>query len=272
MVRKEISISLDEELLNELDSYIGEELTDRNVIVEHFLNKALGYKKLNKALILCGGKGTRLRPLTYEIPKPLLPVKGKPILEHQIILLKKFGVENIILSIGYLGDQIKNYFGDGSKWGVKINYVTEEVPLGTGGGIKNAKLLLSESFIVFNGDNLIDLNVENFFNFHKRNKGMATIVLKNVEDVKGFGVVNLNGSNVTSFIEKPISSVSNLINAGVYLMEPEALDELPEGISSIEKDLFEKICSKNVLNGFVFEGKWFPTDTPERYETAILNW
>jgi len=223
-----------------------------------------------KAIILAGGLGTRLRPLTNETPKPLLPVKGIPIVEHAILNFKKHGINEIILSIGYLADKIKNYFGDGSKWGVAIDYAIENEPLGTGGALKKSAGGISETFVAINGDNLADFNWTTALETHKKNKNKITLSLFPVDDVTQFGIVELKDGRIVRFIEKPKAeeAPSNLNNAGGYIFEPNALDILPEGVSSIERDCFEKLAALGEVGAHIHGGQWFPTDTLEKYKKA----
>lgn len=226
-----------------------------------------------KAIVLAGGLGTRLRPLTDDIPKPLLPIKGRPILEWAILNFKKHNIKDIILSVGYRYEKIKEYFGDGSKIGVNIKYVIEKEPLGTGGAIKKASNGLKEDFLVINGDNLADFDWTSQIFFHKKNKAKITLSLFPVEDVTQFGIALLESNKILKFIEKPSveNAPSNLNNAGGYIINPEVLEILPEGFSSIEKDCFEKLCLKGEVYGFNHLGQWFPTDTIDKYKLADKN-
>ena len=223
-----------------------------------------------KAIILAGGMGTRLRPLTNETPKPLLPVKGLPIVEHAILNFKKHGITEIVLSIGYLADKIKNYFGAGEKWGVQIDYAIETEPLGTGGALKNSARDISETFIAINGDNLADFDWTAALETHRKNKNKITLSLFPVEDVTQFGIAQLADGKIVSFVEKPTveEAPSNLNNAGGYIFEPSALDILPNGISSIERDCFEKLAAEGAVGAHFHNGQWFPTDTIEKYKKA----
>lgn len=223
-----------------------------------------------KAIILAGGLGTRLRPLTENTPKPLLPIKGKPILEHALLNFKKYGITDIVLSIGYRADLIKEYFSDGRKWGINIEYCVEEEPLGTGGAIRRATQNINDTFLVINGDNLADFNWRELINTHSRNSAKITLALFPVEDVTQFGIAELEGEKVKRFVEKPKKeeAPSNLNNAGGYVMEREVLDILPEGFCMIERDCFEKLSPQGVIFSHRHEGQWFPTDTLEKYYLA----
>lgn len=232
---------------------------------------------IGTAVILCGGQGTRLRPITYEIPKPMMPVQGRPILEHLIELCKLNGIENIILSIGYLKERIKAHFEKhGSALGVAVSYVEEDSPLGTAGPIKllveHGKL--NKPFVVSNGDELKDINIVEMFKIHKANSADATIALTKVEDPSAYGVAKLDGSKILEFVEKPKKeeAPSNLINSGFYILNPSVAELIPAGFSMLEKDVFPKLASQGKLFGFPFSGQWFDTGTFERYERALKEW
>jgi len=225
---------------------------------------------VKKAVILAGGLGTRLRPLTNITPKPLLPIKGKPIIEHAINNFKKHNIKDIILSVGYKADKIREYFGGGSKLGVKITYCIEDQPLGTGGAIKLAAEGINETFIAINGDNLSDPNWTEMIKFHQEKNAKVTLGLYPVEDVTKFGIARLEGDKLIEFIEKPSKeqAPSNLNNAGLYVIEPEVLKMLPEGKSSIERDCFEKLSPVGVVYAYKHNSQWFPTDDLEKYKKA----
>jgi NDP-sugar pyrophosphorylase family protein len=220
-----------------------------------------------KAVILAGGLGKRLRPLTSEIPKTLLPIKDKPILYYAIENLKEYGITEIVLSVGYKAKKIADYFGDGANFGVNISYSQEKEPLGTGGAIKLASKNFQEDFIVLNGDNLADFNFYKMLEVHNRNKAKITIALYPVEDVTKFGIAKIEGEGITKFIEKPKKeeAPSNLSNAGAYIINPKVLEILPDGFSLIEKDCFEKLAQKGVISAYCHRGYWFPTDDIEKY-------
>lgn len=228
---------------------------------------------VSTAIILAGGLGTRLRPLTNTVPKPLIPVLGKPLLHHIVLNLKKHNITNIIISIGYKAEIIQEYFKDGSHLGVSISYCIEDEPLGTGGAIKEAAKNLQEPFIALNGDNLSDFNYTELIKQHKENRTPITLTLYPVEDVTQFGIADLDGNIIKQFVEKPTveEAPTNLNNAGGYIIEPEALNILPEGKSSIERDCFEILAPQGKLGSYKHEGQWFPTDNMERFTTALNN-
>jgi NDP-sugar pyrophosphorylase family protein len=225
-----------------------------------------------KAIILAGGLGERLKPLTNTTPKPLLPIKNKPILEYAIKNLKKNNITDIILGISFHADKVKNYFKNGSKFGVNITYSVEKEPLGTGGAVKLATKNLKEPFILIWGDNIANFNFTEMIKEHKKNKATLTMALTLREDVENFGVADLNNKQkIIRFIEKPKrdQAPSRLINAGAFIVEPEALNILPDGKSNIERECFEKLCGEQgKVYAFQHNGYWFPTDTLEKYKKA----
>ncbi|MBI4021179.1 MAG: nucleotidyltransferase family protein [Candidatus Aenigmarchaeota archaeon] len=224
-----------------------------------------------KAVILCGGLGTRLRPITYEIPKVLIPVQGKPVLEHLIDLLKREGVDDIVLSVGHLRDRIRAHCGNGSRLGVRISYLEEASPLGTGGPLR----LLDpprEPFIVSNGDELKDIDLREMLALHQQTNALATIALTQVENPTVYGVARLEGQLIREFVEKPLHPPSNLANAGLYILDPAVIDLVPNGFAMLEKDVFPQIARQGRLAGYPFTGQWFDTGSFERYERAIREW
>src|SRR3989344_3197362 len=227
---------------------------------------------IDTAIILAGGLGTRLRPLTYNIPKPLLPIKGQPIVEHAIKNMAQQGIKKIILSIGYKSETIQEYFGDGKKWGVHISYSLESNPLGTGGAIKKALGNLNQPVFVVWGDNLMDINYRELNSIHQKYKKLVTMVLTEREDVENFGVAKLEGERIISFVEKQKreDAPSNLINAGAIVLEPQGVKKIPQEQFSIEYDYYEKLKPGEII-AFIHKGQWFPTDTLEKYKHAEDN-
>ena len=222
---------------------------------------------LKKAVILTGGLGKRLKSLTNNLPKPMLPIQGRPILYYAIENLRKQNISEIILSVGYKAEKIIDYFGDGKEFGVNISYSKEEKPLGTGGAIKLAAKNIKEDFIVLNGDNVADFDFYKMYKIHQQNQAKITLALYPVEDVTKFGIAELKGEKIKRFVEKPKieEAPSNLNNAGAYIIKPEILEILPNGFSMIEKDCFEKLAPKGVIFAYCHTGQWFPTDDVEKY-------
>lgn len=274
-MKERITITLDKNLISQIDKRIdGIDIKNRSQEIELLLAEALGANIPSKAVLLVGGRGTRLRPLTDKTPKALLKVQDKTIAEHLFDLAKKYGIREVILCTGYLKDKIRDYFGDGSKLGVNITYVEENEPLGTAGPLKLAKKYIKDSFIVSNGDELKNINIPRMFRLHKRKNALATIALTTVDDPSHYGVAKLDGSRIIEFVEKPskAQAPSNLINAGFYILEPEVIDMIPNGYSMLEKDVFPKLAQLGRLRGFPFAGQWFDIGNIERYKIAEKKW
>ncbi len=226
--------------------------------------------KVRQAFVLAGGKGERLRPLTHSIPKPLVKVNGKPILEYSVELLAENGVEEIILSIGYMHEKIEEFFGSGKKFGAGIKYAVEKEPLGTGGALKNAEEMLDEEFFMLNGDNIADFDLGGMAKQHLAGNASATLALVEVENVSGFGIAKIEGKKILEFVEKPRpeNAPSKMANAGCYIIEKDCLEFLPKGFNMIEKTLFPKLAGKGMLEWFRHKGLWLTTDTFERLGKA----
>ncbi|MEO7658654.1 MAG: NDP-sugar synthase [Pyrinomonadaceae bacterium] len=204
-----------------------------------------------QALILAGGKGTRLRPLTVYTPKPIVPLLNRPFLLYQIEILARAGITEIVLSLSYQPDKIESLLGDGSDFGVKLRYVTEPSPMGTGGAYKFAAEAIRETTVVFNGDILTDIDISSVIAFHEELKSESTLVLAPVEDPSAYGLVETDTENrVMRFLEKPkpedIAKRSiNTINAGIYVLEPSILDIIPKNENcSFEYNVFPSILAK----------------------------
>jgi len=231
--------------------------------------KAASLCKL-KAVILVGGPGTRLQPLTFNVPKSLVPVLNRPVMEHMIAYLRQFGVEDVILTLNYLPDAIRDYFGDGNDFGVRLTYCFEKDPLGTAGAIKNAAQYLDGPFIVLNGDIFTEMDLADMYSFHARSKARATIALTWVDNPGAFGVVETDEkSKVRAFIEKPPpgTETTNWINAGTYILEPEVRSYIPSGRHYMfEKGLFPGLLDAGEpVFGFSYRGYWLDMGTLNKY-------
>lgn len=225
------------------------------------------------AVVMAGGQGTRLRPLTSNQPKPMVSVANKPLMEHIIELLKKHGLEQIIATLQFLPTVITNHFGDGSAWGVELNYVTEESPLGTAGSVRNARAFLDRTFAVVSGDALTDIDLTAAARFHRERGSMVTVVLKKAPDPLEFGlVITDEDGKITRFLEKPGwgEVFSDTINTGIYIIEPDVLNMIPDDRPfDFSKDLFPEILAKGLpLYGFIAEGYWTDVGNHEQYLAA----
>ncbi|MFH1380038.1 MAG: NDP-sugar synthase [bacterium] len=226
-----------------------------------------------KALILIGGLGTRLRPLTSTIPKPLIPLANKPFLYYQFQTLKKYGIKDIILCVSYLPGAFKRIFGNGKKLGIKITYVHEKHPLGTGGAIKNAEKYIDRPVMVLNGDILTSLPIDKLKNYHQARRSGVTIALTSVKDPTAYGLIPIDkAGKIIQFIEKPAwdEVTCNTINSGTYIFQPEVLRFIPRGIPcSLEREVFPLLLkNKFPMYGFVYDGYWLDFGTTEAYLKA----
>lgn len=218
-------------------------------------------------ILLVGGFGTRLKPLTDESPKPMLPVAGLPVTEHQILAAKRAGIHTLVLATSYLADVFTPYFGDGAKWGIKILYAVEKEPLGTGGAIRNAAELLGrdEPVVIFNGDVLSRHSIADQIAFHLENKADVTLHLIDVEDARAFGCVPTDSEGrVTAFLEKMDNPVTNSINAGCYVFSPSVIDQIPLGkVVSVERETFPALVSSGrPVFGYKEQSYWLDVGTP----------
>jgi NDP-sugar pyrophosphorylase family protein len=224
-----------------------------------------------KAILLAGGKGTRLRPLTIHTPKPIVPIFNRAFLHYQIDLLKQVPeIDEVILSLNYQPRRIEEVFGDGADLGIKIRYVVEPVPLGTAGAIKYAGDKLTESVVVFNGDVMTQLDLAAVIRMHRERQARATIVLTPVDNPSAYGLVETDGqSNIKRFIEKPKPEeiTTNHINAGIYVLEPDTFDRIPSEVPwSIERSYFPSLIERNeTFVAYIYNGYWIDIGTPEKY-------
>lgn len=236
---------------------------DRNV-------KCLKGGVMMKALLLAGGQGTRLHPLTYNLPKPMVPVMNRPWLEYLLDLLVKYDVREVVISLCYRPECIINYFGDGSKFGVNIKYVVEKIPLGTGGAIKYAAEGFTETFLVLNADVVTDMDLGLLLEAHRQKGAAATIAVYEVDDPTPYGLVETGGDlRITRFVEKPSPQeiTTRFINAGVYAFEPEILRYIPEGCPvSIEREVYPALLERGVPV-FAYSSRfyWMDLGTHMRY-------
>jgi len=223
-----------------------------------------------KAVILVGGEGTRLRPLTCNTPKAMVPILNRPFLEHMIAYLKKHHFDDIILAMGYRADPIQQYLGDGGDFGVRLTYMVESKPLGTAGAVKNAEKYIEGTFAVFNGDIFTDLDLTAMIAFHQEKGARVTIALIPVEDPTIYGVVEAGADGkVQRFIEKPSwdAVTTNMINAGAYILAPEVLRHIPPNTHYMfEHGLFPSLLEMGApVYGYPSNGYWLDMGTPEKY-------
>jgi mannose-1-phosphate guanylyltransferase len=222
-----------------------------------------------QALILAGGQGTRLRPLTSTIPKPVVPLAGRPFISYMLEWLRRHGVDDVILSCGHMAEGVRRVLGDGASLGIRLRYIEEPEPLGTGGALKFAEDLLDERFFMLNGDVLTDIDLTAELAQHEQTGALATLALIPVEDPSAYGLVRRNPDcSVREFVEKPgpEQADTDLINAGAYIIERQLLDAMaPVGTNiSIEREVFPTLVGRG-LYGYPADGYWLDIGTPERY-------
>ncbi len=272
MSLKRVTITIKSDILQKLNAMVdGGNVKNRSHAVEQLIVRGMSKTDLDTVVIMAGGDGAKLRPITYEIPKPLIPVKGRPVLEHQINMLKQFDIRNIVLSVGKNYGKIAEYFGNGSKFGVNIEYVVEERPLGKMGSLRLLKGRIKNAFAVLNVDTLINPNIPEIYDFHKKQGTLATVLLGTVEDPSEYGVVRMRGNHIVDFLDKPQKSPSNLVDASFYIFEPDVLKLIPKG-RFMTRDLFRILAKEGQLSGFVHDGFMFDVATPQGYEKAIKEW
>jgi len=223
---------------------------------------------------MCGGTGTRLRPLTFKHPKPSIPILNKPSVLHLIEHLAREGFNEIVMTLGYMGEQIEEQLGDGHMFGVHINYVYEKEKLGTAGGVKNAeKYLKNEPFIVLGGDHVLNLDLREMYRFHQTNDARVTIGLLSIDDPRDFGIADMDiNSRIHRFLEKPKSGqiFSNLASTGIYICDSSIFELIPENKKyDFAKDLFPSmLAADEKINGVLVRGKWTDVGSSAAYRQA----
>ncbi|MGZ7095708.1 MAG: DUF4954 family protein [Methanobacterium sp.] len=228
---------------------------------------------------MAGGKGTRLRPLTLIRPKPMIPLVNKPIIQYTVDRLKRFGLKDIIMTLNYMSTNIKNYFKDGTSFGVDIKYSVEKWPLGTGGSVKKAQKYIDDTFMVVSGDVLTDVDFNDVLKFHKEKGALVTMVLTEIEDPTHFGIAVMDNDNkITEYLEKPAPEdvFSNVANTGIYILEPEIFEFFQEKEEKSEldfsKDIFPEVIKKDAgIYGYVFNGYWNDVGRTETYLEATYD-
>ncbi len=227
-----------------------------------------------QALILAGGEGTRLRPLTSTVPKPVVPLVDRPFIAFMLEWLRGHGVDDVVISCGFMASGVHNVLGDGSAYGIRLRYVAEPEPLGTGGAVKFAESLLDERFLVLNGDVLTDIDLSTQLAQHERTGARGTLALVAVEDPSAYGLVRCEpDGRVREFLEKPSPDQidTNLVNAGAYVLERDVLAGIPAGRHvSIEREVFPTLVDAG-LYGYEASGYWLDIGTPQRYLQATYD-
>lgn len=229
-----------------------------------------------EAILMAAGKGTRLLPLTANRPKPMIPFLNKPLINYMFNLLRDATVDKITILVDYYSEKIMNYFGDGSKYGVKIEYSGNNIPLGTAGAVKKVAKKIDDTFIVGSADILTKINLRDFVKFHKMKGGLVSIALSTVDDPTQYGiVVKDENDRIVRFLEKPKSTevFSNLVNAGIYVVEPEVFDKIPPNTEfDFSKNLFPLLLKEDLpMYGFHFSEYWSDIGRPSAYLGAVRD-
>ena len=276
--RERVTITIRQDLLRALDNTIDHQrVRNRSHALEVVLSRALD-TETKQAVILASGEGVKMRPFTYEVPKPLIPVNDKPLLEYGITLLRNHGIKNIFITVSHLARKIEDHLRNGSQYGVNITYVHETKPTGTGGALRAARKYLGGApFIVLYSDVLLDLDLTEFLQAHQNIKAaIGTLALTSVADPSAYGAVKLRGSRIVEFSEKPVISgdVSRLVFAGCAAFNFSVFNFFTKkrGHLSLEQDIFPRLIDQGRLYGYPFEGGWFDVSTPEIYEQVIKHW
>ena len=226
-----------------------------------------------KAVVMAGGEGSRLRPLTIRRPKPMVPIAGKPVMEHILNLLKRHGITEVIVTVQYLASNIEDYFGNGSQFGMRITYSREDVPLGTAGSVKNAEEQLTEPFLVISGDALTDYNLTDIIRYHKEKKALATLTLAHVDNPLEYGVIITNeAGHITQFLEKPSwgEVFSDTINTGIYVLDPQIFSYFEKNVPyDFSQELFPYMLKKgDPIYGYIANGYWCDVGNLSEYMRA----
>src|SRR5688572_26908869 len=230
-----------------------------------------------KAVLMAGGEGSRLRPLTINRPKPMVPIADRPVMGHIVELLKLHGITELVVTLQYLANVIQDQFGDGSSLGVQIEYSVEESPLGTAGSVKNAEHLLQEPFLVISGDALTDIDLSGLICFHKEKGALATLTLQHVGNPLEYGVIITDeDAAITQFLEKPSwgELFSDTVNTGIYMLDPKVFDYIEEGaVVDWSKDVFPAMLEQGErLFGYIADGYWTDVGTLHEYMRATADY
>lgn len=275
MSKSRLTITLDEKLLAKIDESLnGANLRNRSQAIEHFLRESL-ISQPTKVLILSGGKPVRFPELKEDIPKSLLPINGTPLLSYTLASLKDAGFSEIYLSIGRLGDKIKDHFSRQKSLGLRIHYLKQSSAVtGTAEALFEAKKYFSaNTFLMIYGDVLTELNFRDLVEFHQARDCLATMALTSVEKTSEWGVASVQGSRVVDFVEKPrVKTKSHLINAGVYVFNPEVFKYLSKASKRLEQDLFPRLSKERQVCAYPFEGFWQDVANSAIYKKVLRDW
>ncbi len=273
MNRERLTITLRNDLLKALDGEIdGEKLRNRSHAIEYFLSRSLGIRGI-KVLILAGGKPVYFESEKKTLPKTMVKIAGKPLLEQTLLRLKAVKLTEVYISIGEGGEIIEKYFGDGSQLGLNINYIHQKSnSQGTAQPLFQAKEYFNSDFLFLYGDVWNDIDFNDFLEFHRAQKtAICTMALTSTESVSMWGLAKLQGNKVVEFEEKPKSpkTFSRLVNAGIYLMEPEIFNLIGSKSNKLESDVFPRLAEEGKLFGYPYEGLWLDISNSAAYRQAV---
>lgn len=273
MNRERLTITLRSDLLTALDGEIdGDKLRNRSHAIEYFLSRSLGLKA-TKVLILAGGKPVFFESEKKALPKAMVKIAGKPLLEQTLQRLKAAKLTEVYISVGEGGEIIEDYFGNGSNMGMHITYIHQPKNIqGNAQPLLQAKEYFKNTFLMLYGDVLSDIDYGDFVEFHRGQKqSVCTMALTTADAVEQWGVAKLQGSRIVSFEEKPTTpkTSSKLINAGLYLMEPEIFNLLPTKANKLESDVFPRLAEEGKLSGYAYEGLWLDISNSAAYKQAV---
>jgi mannose-1-phosphate guanylyltransferase/phosphomannomutase len=265
-----VSITIDNKLLAFLDGMVdGERVKSRSQAVSLLLNKAIESTRPRKAMILAGGGRHKTIAPGNNIPRSLLKVNGKTVIELLLSLLRKQGIEEAVILVDNGGDKIISKLKNGEELGMRIQYVWDSQATGSAGAMMLAKQYFHEPFILAYSDVIYDdLNLNDLIDFHRSHNSACTMVLASVDNPRGLGVARMTGARIISFTEKPSTAKSHLVNAGLFMCEPAVLAVIKQIPSSFEKDVLPKIAAKEKLFGYVYSGAWFHVHSQQEADQA----
>ncbi|MBU5689444.1 MAG: nucleotidyltransferase family protein [Candidatus Aenigmarchaeota archaeon] len=268
-MRKRITITIRDDIISYIDKIVdGNNIRSRSHAIENLLNKIISENNINNCLILAGG-------VREEFPNKenrcMLLLKGKPILEHVIKRLESFNIKNYIIYSDYRNEEIEQYFKNGHKFGVNIDYIFEEKPSGTIKPLLLVRKKIKDTFLMVYGDTISSIDINDFYSFHKSSGKIATMALTTVSNPKDYGVVEIKGNKITNFVEKPTQSLgSYLVSAGIFIFEPRIFNYISSRMQSVEKDLIPSLIKKDAINGYTFQGMWININSPKDLNRARL--
>ena len=272
-MRNRITITLREDIIKEVDKLVNNlTIRSRSQAIEYLLAKTVSNYQIDSALILAGGPNEGFE--NSQTHKTMQLVKGKPILENIVLLLKERGIKNFVFSCDNMANDIMDHFSDGKKFGVDIKYDVSKKPLGMATAIKSSRNYFDKTFLVWYGDTLCKFDLADMIRTHSDAKATATIALTTVSNPLNYGVVKIHGNRIVDFVEKPRKKIAEsfLVSAGIFLAEPEIFKYINSKMRSLELDLFPKLAKKNLLIGYPFEGMWLNINDKAELQKANNLW